>query len=171
MASASRRQGIVLKARETRARHADDPPIGHSRWKFQVPVGLRGVAVVRRDGAPRQRGTDTAKSKGRASAKPRSGTKSRSKVKRAKPVLHSKARRSIQADGGAGSVEPAERDDHHSCHGGDQLAGVFGARLPGRGGGQEAGADAALREDEKTDGERVYRVTGKPDAGAEPQAA
>jgi hypothetical protein len=26
-------------------------------------------------------------------------------------------------------------------------------------------------QSEKTDGERVYRVTGKPDRGAEPQAA
>jgi hypothetical protein len=33
---------------------------------------------------------------------------------------------------------------------------------------QEARADAALS---RTDGRRVYRVTGRPDAGAEPQVA
>jgi hypothetical protein len=41
------------------------------------------------------------------------------------------ARRPAMRRGGA--VEPAERHDDHDDHGGDQLAGAFGARLSGLG--------------------------------------
>jgi hypothetical protein len=45
------------------------------------------------------------------------------------------ARGQVQA-GGGGAAEAAEWDHHHGDHGGDRLAGAFGARLPGRGGAQ-----------------------------------
>ena len=101
------------------------------------------------------------KSKGRASAKPRSGTKSR---KRAKPVVHHKTRNGskqaavlalLSRTNGTTvtAIMEATGWQAHSVRG--FLARVvrkkFGLTL----------------HSEKTDGERVYQVTGKPDAGAE----
>jgi hypothetical protein len=113
------------------------------------------------------------KSKGRASAKPRSGTKSRSKGKRAKPVVHHKTRGSKQEAVLALLSRPngttitaimeATGWQAHSVRG--FLAGVVRKKL------------GLTLQSEKTDGERVYRVIGKPDESAEastsaqPQAA
>jgi hypothetical protein len=106
-------------------------------------------------------------SKGRASAKPRSGTKSRSKGKRAKPVARHKTRGSKQDAVLALLSRPngttitaimeATGWQAHSVRG--FLAGVVRKKL------------GLTLQSEKTDGERVYRVTGKPDGGAKPQAA
>jgi hypothetical protein len=117
--------------------------------------------------------TEMSKSKGRASAKARSGTKSRSKAKRAKPVVQHKARGSKQnavlallsRPNGATvtAIMEATGWQAHSVRG--FLAAVVRKKL------------ALNLESDKTDGERVYRVTGKPDEGAEastraqPQAA
>jgi hypothetical protein len=119
------------------------------------------------------RGIDMTKSKGRASAKPRSGAKSRSKGERAKPVVDHKTRRSKQAAVLAllgrpngttvTAIMEATGWQAHSVRG--FLAGVVRKKL------------GLTLESEKTDGERVYRVTGEPDEGAEastsaqPQAA
>jgi hypothetical protein len=107
------------------------------------------------------------KSKGRASAKPRSGTKSGSKGKRAKPVIQHKTRGSKQEavlallsrPNGSTVTAIMEATDWqaHSVHG--FLAGVVRKKL------------GLTLQSEKTDGERVYRVTGKPDEGTEPEAA
>jgi hypothetical protein len=113
------------------------------------------------------------KSKGRASAA-RSSTKSRSKVKRAKPVVrHNTRSGSKQAAVLALLSRPngttitaimeATGWQAHSVRG--FLAGVVRKKL------------GLTLQSEKTYGERVYRVTGKPDEGAEastsaqPQAA
>ena len=110
------------------------------------------------------------KSKGRASAKPRSGTKSRSKGKRAKPLVHVHHKTRTGSKQSAvlallsrpngttiTAIMEATGWQAHSVRG--FLAGVVRKKL------------GLTLHSEKTDGERVYRVTGKPDAGAEPQAA
>jgi hypothetical protein len=107
------------------------------------------------------------KIKSRASAKPRSGTKSPSKVKKAKPVVQSNTRGSKQAAVLAllgrpsgttiTAIMEATGWQAHTVRG--FLAAVVRKKL------------GLNLESEKTDGERVYRVTGKPDEGAEPQAA
>src|SRR5580692_100520 len=53
----------------------------------------------------------------------------------------------VQAGRGAGSAEPAAWRDHCGHDAGDRLAVPFGVRFPGRGGTQEARADAAIRQD------------------------
>jgi hypothetical protein len=107
------------------------------------------------------------KIKSRASAKPRSGTKSPSKVKKAKPVIQSNTRGSKQAAVLALLSRPngttitaimaATGWQAHTVRG--FLAAVVRKKL------------GLNLESEKMDGERVYRVTGKPDEGTEPEAA
>jgi hypothetical protein len=113
------------------------------------------------------------KSKGRASAA-RSSAKSRSKGKRAKPVVHHKTRNSSKQAAvlallsrPSGTTITAIMESTgwqaHTVRG--FLAAVVRKKL------------GLNLESDKTDGERVYRVVGMPDEGAEastsaqPQAA
>jgi hypothetical protein len=104
------------------------------------------------------------KSKGRASAKPRSAAKSGLKVKRAKPVVRHNTRSAskqaavlalLSRPNGATitAIMEATSWQAHTVRG--FLAAVVRKKL------------GLPLESEKTDGERVYRVTGKPDEGAE----
>ena len=68
------------------------------------------------------------KSKDRASAA-RSGTKSRSKGKRAKPVVHHKTRNSSKQAAVLALLSRPSGTTITAIHGGDRLAGAFGARL------------------------------------------
>ena len=128
----------------------------------------RGCGGAARWCAETQRGTDMTKNKSRASAKPRSGTKSRSKVKKAKPLAHHKTRSSskqaavlalLSRPSGAtiANIIEATGWQAHTVRG--FLAAVVRKKL------------GLPLVSEKTDGERVYRVTGKPDEGTEPEAA
>jgi hypothetical protein len=121
-----------------RAQEVSSPP--------PAPVDLRGVVVVQRNGALRTiRGADMIKIKRRASAKARSGAKSRPKVGgQARPSAQG-AR--VEAGCGAGAVGAAKRHDHSGHHGGDRLAGAYGAGISGRGGSEETRADTVIGKD------------------------
>jgi predicted transcriptional regulator len=101
------------------------------------------------------------KTKGRASAKPRLGTKSRSKGKRAKTRRSKQeavlALLSRPSGTTITAIVEATGWQAHTVRG--FLAAVVRKKL------------GLNLESEKTDGERVYRVTGKPDEGIEPEAA
>jgi hypothetical protein len=112
------------------------------------------------------------KSKSRANSKPRAGTtragtKGRSKIKRATPVVQHKTRGSKQEAVLALLRRPNGRTltaimeatgwQAHMVRG--FLAAVVRKKL------------GLNLESEKTEGERVYRVVGKPGEGTEPEAA
>jgi hypothetical protein len=108
------------------------------------------------------------KTKGRASAKPQSGKKSRSTAKRAKPVAQQKTQGSKQeavlallsrrSGTTITAIIEATGWQAHTVRG--LLAAVVRKKL-GR----------TLQSEKPEGGERVYRVTGKPDAGSETEAA
>jgi hypothetical protein len=86
-----------------------------------------------------------AKCNTQTSAKPRSETKIRSKVKRAKPVVHHHTGAQVEAGCVVALLNRPRGATIAAIIEAIGLAVPFGARLSGRGGAQEARADAGIR--------------------------
>jgi hypothetical protein len=116
------------------------------RWldcSMSVPIVVELLLrlMVRRGIRPAE---VTTSRRGQTSAKPRSG---RSQAKPAKPIVHHNTRARSKQAAVLALLSPAAWRDYCGHDAGDRLAGPFGARLPGRGGTQEARADTAIRQD------------------------